>query len=72
MVGQLDYSVVALPHGHPSSHPDLNPTLTQILNLRPPLTHIILQLPLIKKNLNSTGVHDGMGVEEWFGVVGVV
>ena len=24
------------------------------------------------KNLKNTGVHDGMGVEGWFGVVGVV
>ena len=24
------------------------------------------------KNMKSTGFHDGMGVEGWFGVVGVV
>ena len=27
---------------------------------------------LSKQNLKSTGVHNGMEVERWFGVVGVV
>ena len=28
--------------------------------------------PALKKNLKSTRVHDGMGVEGWFGVAAVV
>ena len=47
-----------------------NVTKTQTNNRTQKLLYI--QIVRSRKNLKSTGVYDGTGVEGWFGVVGVV